>query len=192
MFVLVNPLINGSQTMKIRRVVTGHTSEGKAIVASDEMVDGVETELVPGMELHRLWGSDGTLTFPDSGSKPAFQDYFPPVGGFRFGLFTVPPMSAVQAEDSSPAKNLAEFEEKLPGMITHMEPDNPGMHTSNTVDFEYIISGEVWLELDDGKEVHLKAGDTVIQNGTRHAWRNRSSEPCRMVVIMIGANRKET
>jgi quercetin dioxygenase-like cupin family protein len=55
--------------------------------------------------------------------------------------------------------------------------------------FEYVLSGEIWLELDDGVEVYLRAGDTVVQNGTRHAWRNKSSEPCQMVVVLIGANR---
>ena len=71
-----------------------------------------------------------------------------------------------------------------------MEPGNPGMHTTNTVDFEFVISGEIWLELDDGREVHLKAGDTVVQNGTRHAWRNKLDEPCRLVVCLIGAHRR--
>jgi hypothetical protein len=27
----------------------------------------------------------------------------------------------------------------------------------------------------------------VIQNGTRHAWHNRSSTPCRMLSILVGA-----
>ena len=53
-----------------------------------------------------------------------------------------------------------------------------------------VISGEVWLELDDGVEVHLRQGDTIVQNGTRHAWRNKSSEPCRLVTILVGAHRK--
>jgi quercetin dioxygenase-like cupin family protein len=64
------------------------------------------------------------------------------------------------------------------------------MHTTDTIDFELVVSGEVWLELDDGKEVHLRAGDTVVQNGTRHAWRNKSTEPCRLVVFLAGANRR--
>jgi quercetin dioxygenase-like cupin family protein len=83
-----------------------------------------------------------------------------------------------------------EFEEKLPGLVNHMERDHRGMHTTDTVDFEYVISGEVWLELDNGVEVHLRAGDTVVQNGTRHAWRNRGSQPCRMVTILVGAHRR--
>ena len=51
------------------------------------------------------------------------------------------------------------------------------------------VSGEVYLELDDGSEVLLKAGDCVVQNGTRHAWRNRSSANCVTAVTLVGAER---
>jgi quercetin dioxygenase-like cupin family protein len=72
-----------------------------------------------------------------------------------------------------------------------MEADHPGMHTTDTIDFIYVVSGEVWLELDDGQEVHLRPGDTVVQNGTRHAWHNRGSDPCQMVGVLVGAHRKK-
>ena len=175
--------------MQIRRVVTGHTTEGKATIASDTKVEGITVDIIPGWEFHTLWGADEPVKFPDDGSPRPYSTYFPPVGGFRFGLFTVPPESETIPDDFDFEKALVEMEEKLPGMAAHMEPDAPGMHTTNTIDFEYVISGEVWLELDDGKEVHLKAGDTVVQNGTRHAWRNKSSEPCQMAVCIIGARR---
>ena len=51
-----------------------------------------------------------------------------------------------------------------------------------------MISGRCVLELDDGATCELSAGDTVIQNGTRHAWRNPYDEPCLMVVAIIGAH----
>ena len=70
-----------------------------------------------------------------------------------------------------------------------MEPDSPGMHTTDTVDFEYVVSGRIVLELDDGETVELGPGDTVVQNGTRHAWRNPFAEPCQMVVVLVGATR---
>lgn len=174
--------------MQVRRVVTGHTSDGKATLASDTKVEAITGE--PGWEHHRLWGADETVTFPDDGSPRSFPSYFPPVGGFRFGMFTVPPMSETTSEDIDLQVALKEMEEKLPGMAAHMEPDNPGMHTTDTIDFEYVVSGEVWLELDNDEEVQLKAGDTVVQNGTRHAWRNKGTEPCRMVVCLIGAHRR--
>ena len=175
--------------MQVRRVVTGHTPNGKATVASDTKVDAITIDIAPGSEYHRLWGADETVTFPDDGSPPSYSAYFPPVGGFRFGIFTVPPDSVTFPADFDLEKALVEMEEKLPGMAAHLEPDAPGMHTTNSIDYEYIISGEVWLELDDGKEVHLKAGDTVVQNGTRHAWRNKSAETCRIAVCLIGAQR---
>ena len=174
--------------MKIRRVVTGHDPDGKAKIANDTEVDGSSVALLPGMEFHRLWGADTAPTFPDDGS-PSSVAYFPPVGGFRFGLFTLPPDgAAVGVVDMKVAQE--EAEEKLPGVIAHLEPDHPGMHTTDTIDFEYVVSGEVWLVLDSGIEVHLRAGDTVVQNGTRHAWRNKSSEPCQMVVCLIGVRRE--
>lgn len=174
--------------MKVRRVVTGHSVAGKAIFASDSQVDPIEIEALPGMLFHRLWGSDSTARFPDDGAPPAMPKYFPPVGGYRVGMFTVPPQSSQPAQIDMAAVG-AEFERKLPGLIEYMEPDAPGMHTTNTVDFEYVVSGRVILELDDGATVELGPGDTVVQNGTRHAWRNPFSEPCRMIVFTVGAER---
>ena len=83
---------------------------------------------------------------------------------------------------------LAEMEALLPGLAGHMERDSPGMHTTATIDFEVVLEGEIWLELDDGAEVHLRVGDTVVQNGTRPAWRNRGSTTARMAVFLIGAH----
>lgn len=174
--------------MDIRRVVTGHDDQGKAVFASDEIVEPITLDLLPGAEFHRLWGSDEPCHFPDDGAPPSPAQYFPGVGGFRFGFFTVPPVSVLTPEDIDIVAALAEMEEKLPGMASHMEPDNPGMHTTATVDYEFIVSGRVVLELDDGLTRELSAGDTVIQNGTRHVWRNPYDEPCVMVVVLIGAH----
>jgi mannose-6-phosphate isomerase-like protein (cupin superfamily) len=176
--------------MQVRRVVTGHTPAGKAQVASDSEVAAITLSQLPGTEFHQLWGGDESPTFPDDGSPRPAPAYYPPVGGFRFGLFTVAPLSVALPKDFNLQSALAEMEEKLPGLAVHLEVDNPGMHTTNTIDFEYVISGEVWLELDDGKEVHLRPGDTVVQNGTRHAWRNKSTEPCRLLLCSIGAHRQ--
>jgi quercetin dioxygenase-like cupin family protein len=52
-----------------------------------------------------------------------------------------------------------------------------------------VLSGELWLELDDGQEVHLQPGDTVIQNGTRHAWHNRSDQTTTILTAIVGARR---
>lgn len=176
--------------MKVRRVVTGQLDGGKSVFFSDEMVEPVTLALIPGAEFHRLWGNDETPKLPTDGSPTPQHAYFPPAGGFRWGFFTLPPESAGAApENIDIAAALQELEEKLPGMAQHMEPDHPGMHTTDTVDFEVVLSGEVTLELDDGAEVTLKPGDTVVQNGTRHAWHNRGDVPAVIAVGIIGANR---
>ena len=172
----------------MRRVVTGHNPDGKSVFASDTEVEAITT--LTGRKFFRLWGADKTSIFPDDGSPPPSQTYFPPVGGFRFGAFTIPPYSMKPPENLDMQAYIKDSEERLPGLLAHMEKDHPGFHTTDTIDFEYVMSGEVWLELDDGKEVHLRPGDTVVQNGTRHAWRNKGPEPCCMVVCMIGAHRK--
>jgi len=175
--------------VQIRRVVTGITPDGKSVFASDTEVEGIAPQLVPGYEFHRFWGGDRPPELPDREPQWASLPYFPVPGGFRFGIFTVPPDAAIGLDDIDVSAALAEFEEALPGMAAHMELDNPGMHTTDTVDFEYVISGRVVLELDDGAMVELGPGDTVVQNGTRPAWRNPFDEPCQMVVVLVGASR---
>jgi mannose-6-phosphate isomerase-like protein (cupin superfamily) len=172
----------------VRRVVTGHAADGKAVFVSDERVAPIELELLPGMEFHRLWGADETVHFPDDGSLPPMPTYFPPVGGFRVGLFTVPP-STTRADLSNidVGAALEEMERALPGMAGHMEPDDPGMHTTATVDFEFVVSGRCLLELDDGETREIGPGDTVVQNGTRHRWINPYDETCRLIVVLVGA-----
>ena len=172
----------------VRRVVTGHDSSGKAVFASDELVEPVVPTLVPGSEYHRLWGADQAPSFPDDGAPPAQPTYFPPVGGFRFGMFTIPPAGGPPPNLDDVASHMADFEAKLPGLLAYMEPDDPGMHTTDTIDFEVILSGSCVLELDDGAEVTLEVGDTVVQNGTRHRWRNPGTEPCHLAVFICGAH----
>ena len=175
--------------MKVRRVVTGHDADGKAVFVSDEEVEPVTVTLRPDREYHRLWGADQLPTFPDDGSPPAQHNYFPPLGGFRFGLFTVLPGTVPAPSGFDREAALAEMDQKLPGFLPHLEADNPGMHTTDTVDFEVVLSGEVILELDDGAEKVLRPGDAVIQNGTRHRWGNRGTEPAVLALVLIGAHR---
>jgi mannose-6-phosphate isomerase-like protein (cupin superfamily) len=175
--------------MDIRRVVTGHDADGKAIVADDQVVPPATLDMLPGSEFHQLWGSDVPMTFPDDGSRPETRSYFPPVGGFRFGFFNVPPAGDAGApEDLNVMAGLREFEKKLPGMTKYLEPDAPGMHTTATVDYGVILSGQAIMELDDGVQVTLNAGDTFIQNGTRHRWSNTGDVPAVIAITLIGAH----
>ena len=73
-------------------------------------------------------------------------------------------------------------------MAEHLERDDPGMHTTASVDTGVVISGSVTLELDDGATVVLHPGDTYVQNGTRHRWSNPGDEPAVIAVALVGAH----
>lgn len=145
--------------------------------------------MLPGAEFFRLWGGDVAPTFPDDGSPPAQPMYFPPVGGYRFGIFTMPPGGDEPPIDLNPDAGMAEVESKLPGLLAHMESSEPGMHRTDTIDFGIVLSGEVTLELDDGAQTTLHAGDTIVQNGTRHRWTNPGASSAVIAVFTVGAHR---
>jgi hypothetical protein len=65
------------------------------------------------------------------------------------------------------------------------------VHATDTVDYCTVIAGEIWLVLVDGSEVRVGPGECVVQNGTLHAWHNRTEEPCTMSVTMIGTARRK-
>lgn len=181
--------MKGDSVLKIRRVVTGHSKDNKSIVSTDTEVPGFRVELFPGFEFHQLWGGDAPPTYPDDGSPMKSPTWFPPVGGFRFIHFILPTNTDQLPEVDDEEAAVTEMEAKLPGLIDIMERDNPGMHASDTIDFLYVVSGRAILELDNGIEVELRAGDTAVQSGTRHRWHNRSSEPAHIIGVLIGAHR---
>ena len=176
--------------MDIKCIVTGQDEVGKSVIVHHTPIQPVSLALLPGYEFHRIWGSDSIPELPSDGTPPQQPRYFPGKGGFRFAFFTIPPDTMTSVDQIGIESALEEIQQKLPGMIDVLERDHPGMHTPDTVDFDVIVCGEVYLELDDGVEVLLKAGDCVIQNGTRHAWHNRSSEKCVISVAIVGAVRK--
>jgi hypothetical protein len=175
----------------IRRVVTGHDSQGKSRVVDDRDVEPITSELMPGCAAYGLWGRDERPTFPDDGSPGRAEAWFPPRDGSRFMINMIPPGDLVPPSDLDMAAAVDELERQMPGATAVMEPDAPGMHTTDSLDYVLVVSGEVTLELDDGEQTVLRAGDVVIQNGTRHAWRNHGTEPCTIVGVAIGADRTQ-
>lgn len=171
-------------------VVTGQNKSGKSIIVSHAPVKAIKVAMMPGYEFFRIWGSDSMVALPSDGTPPPQPHFFPPKNGFRFGMFTLPPATTSSAQPSPTPAELEEMERRLPGALAYLEADHPGMHTTDTVDFDIVIFGEVVLELDDGAEVVRKAGDCVIQNGTRHAWHNRSREKCVIAFSLVGADRQ--
>jgi len=176
---------------KIRRVVTGHDRAGQSVIVADGSAPRVVTlKHLNGASLTAVWATDNGMTGLPGSDDPtsAMTSFVPGHGGTRFHITVFPPEKA-RARRTDRRVVAAELRAKLPGLGDSMEPDHPGMHTTDTVDYDIIMSGELWLELDKGQEVHLKPGDIVIQNGTRHAWRNKGKTTCVMYSVLVGAPR---
>jgi quercetin dioxygenase-like cupin family protein len=62
----------------------------------------------------------------------------------------------------------------------------PRNHRTDSIDYAVVVSGEIDMLLDD-TEVHLKAGDVLVQRGTIHNWVNRGTAPCVIAFVLIGA-----
>ncbi len=174
----------------IRRIVTGISPEGKSVIVSDGSPPrSVTLELTGGTKLTDVWHLGASPKSPaDGGDLDRNADLVPPPGGTHWRVVEYPPDSAAPAGVAL-GDLIAEVNEKLPGFVDRGDLSRPGMHKTETIDFGVVISGEIWLELDEG-EVHLKPGDCVVQRGTMHAWRNRSDRPCVMSFVLIHAGPK--
>ena len=145
--------------MTTRRVVTANDSDGKSYFLHDGPTPG-RLDLVLAMIIVATIGEGGSVvrvfTFMPSGQR-------------------------VELSPEELATAAARFDTG-----DTMEPENPGMHTTRTIDYGIVLSGEIDLELDSG-EVHLTSGDIAVQRGTRHAWRNRSQSPCSIAFVLISS-----
>ena len=63
--------------------------------------------------------------------------------------------------------------------------DEPLSHRTQSLDFGIVVDGSVIMDLDDGSSTSLKRGDIVVQRGTMHGWRNPNpTEWARMVFVL--------
>jgi hypothetical protein len=177
----------GSTPSTYRRLVT-ENANGKSVVQSDVHLQAYEFETVPGYEHTLIWLNSAT---PDLSKQQRFERYpdsvVPGPGGTSLHFVTFPPDSVFADPyfDGAAARDEALI--RLRGLADHFEKEDPGMHKTNTVDYAVVYDGEIWLELDDSETLHLTRGDVVVQNGTRHAWRNRGMKPVTMLFFLNGA-----
>lgn len=137
-----------------------------------------------GIEVTEIWVSRSLP--PDLSASGDVVSYTrePPAGGAAFRLVSIPP----DAEGLERLHTLASE-----GGPPHpwLERDQYGMHRTESIDYATVVSGEVWLRLDGGEEVLLRPGDCVVQRGTMHAWRNKSSERCLIAFVLVSARPSE-
>ncbi|RUI15284.1 cupin domain-containing protein [Pseudomonas aeruginosa] len=172
------------------RVVTGHDALGRALLVSEGALPGTEPfEHSPGFSAALVWrthagasvGVDGRIGDCAPGSV------LPEPGGSCALLVTFPAQSSTLAAEFDGAAAARELVERLPGLGERFEAD--GFHRTDSIDYGVVLDGEIWLELDHGRQVQLRQGDIVVQGGTRHAWRNRGEQPARLLFVLTGAVR---
>jgi len=170
-----------------RRVVTGHDDNGKAIIESDGPAPNVRVREGAGFVSTLLWVTDETPV--NAGLRIDRADrtiaVAPPANGSILRIVDFPPVTPeVDAMDGTALR-------RAMGVDHAGSAGAPGrhayMHRTKSVDYGIVLSGEIDMLLDDS-EVHLKAGDIVIQQATNHAWVNRSSDFCRIAFILIDAH----
>ena len=141
----------------IQRVVTGHDGDGRAIFKSEDVKP---TRMIPSGDASflLLWTTD---TVPADNNDETD-------GRLREAGLTLNQGSVIRIVDMLPGKQ------------------SP-MHRTNSIDYGIIMSGEIELELDDGRKTTVREGGVIVQRGTNHLWRNVTDRPCRIAFILIQA-----
>ncbi|MBM3485598.1 MAG: cupin domain-containing protein [Alphaproteobacteria bacterium] len=168
----------------IRRVVTGHDKSGKAIVVIDGPAGNVRVRESTGTASTLLWVADKTPTSYAGNEDTANQQVpiAPPLAGSIFRTVEFPPEKDAKFDTETVLKEMGVRPKAFGGQPAR----HHGMHRTESVDYAIVMSGEIDMWLDDS-EVHLKAGDVVIQRGTNHAWVNKYAKPCVIAFILVGA-----
>lgn len=175
--------------LAIRRVVTGRDENGASRVALDGVAPRSDAFVhIPGMMSRLIWATEPapTLSSDAADPTPSVASLVPPRSGTRFLVVTFPPDSVFFAPGFDPAAAVAENLAISPGLAELFEAD--GMHATPTIDYGIVLDGEIWLELDDGRAELLHRHDVIVQNGTRHAWRNKSDRSATLAFVLIGAD----
>ena len=178
--------------MKIRRVVAGTGADGKAREHSDGVAPrSVEITTMTGHAAAQLWATEaadtvGAGTAIDRTGEAGFA---PAAGGTRVMMVRFPPDAVMMRADFDAAAFGAEAGRLVPGLAETFEPDHPGMHTTDSIDYDIVLEGEITLELDDGAQVLLRRHDVAVQHGNRHAWRNLGDQPATLLFVLVGARR---
>ena len=165
----------------VRRIVCIDKEDGTSAAIADGPSPDVRTDPArPGFSSTRIWVTDSTPArikgVRETLDRPHTLE--PPPGGSVCRVVTFPPDEGFMRKVG--ARDVQQFFESIgsPGASTyHAGAPHPYMQRTRTLDFCLILEGEITLVLDT-QEVELKAGDTVVQRGTHHAWSNRSNRPC--------------
>jgi mannose-6-phosphate isomerase-like protein (cupin superfamily) len=171
---------------KIKRYVTGHDKDGTAIVAIDDHApNAVPLKGWPGAGVTEIWVTSempvDNMGRGDQSLRPLQHD--PTPSGTIFRVVEIPPESGSAIDTEETFRQLGSGNKPT----KDDQAKHPTMHKTNSIDYLVVISGEMWMVMEQG-EVLLKAGDCIVQRGTNHAWKNKGDKPCLLAAVLIDAH----
>jgi len=170
----------------VRRLVTGHDTQGKSCFLLDEAATSVlAVDSMGGLGITDLWETfdapaDNTGT-ADSADRAVHLE--PGARGTIFRIVDFPPDAAWKDQ----ADVEAAFDAIGAAHAADHASTEPGMHKTATVDYAFVIEGEIWAVMDTDERL-MQAGDALVQRGTNHAWANRTDQVCRVLFVLAGAH----
>ena len=155
-----------------RRVVIGNSAAGEAVVLTDEPIEAVSRGLGHGIVGSEMWSTEATpVDASEAGEAAQRQGFVKHYNNYNY----------VGSGQGTTFR------------ITRWEPGHARFtHRTQTVDYDVVLEGEIDLELDDSRTVHLRAGDVVILRGCRHTWMNRSDRPAVTAFVLIDAEQVQS
>jgi len=175
-------LCSAAAASDIRRVVTGLDASNKAVVMFDSRMPLQSGPY--GLQSTNLWVTNSyPLGFSFKDDTSAIPVGISPLdSGTKFRVVEFPPLDAATEAKMEPGFLMKAVGPVAPARglpVTH-----PLMHRTRSVDYAVVLSGEIDMMLDD-TVVHLKPGDTIVQQATNHAWVNRGKETCRILFVLM-------
>lgn len=159
-----------------KRVVTGLNTKGKSTILIQGNISE-QIDLGPAY-LDEIWmdeptesNSNAPFEYSASGHKTLF-----PIAGnggsaVRFATF--------RANDNR-LLNASGFD------LESLLVNESNFHTSNSIDYVFILSGELELILES-ESVLLKPGDVVVQRGTAHEWKVRGNTNVKIACVIVAS-----
>ena len=157
------------ERLRVRRIVTGHDGDGKAVIVADELMPGrglAEDADRTDATFFQLWAThEMPVDVSDAAARRQREGSAETIIGSGCG--TVLRIGVLAPGARSP------------------------MHRTESLDYGICLEGECVMETDGGDSVTIRAGDVVIQRGTNHVWHNLSDAPCRFAWILLDAEPAE-
>lgn len=173
----------------VRRVVTGHDRDGKAVILFDEAAPNTfASDSIPGFGATVVWFTPaGDVDYAcDADSAPTGHEFsFPRPGETMVRIADFPPDAVYPANAADVVFDEIDGHEERDAGSEVSADTHFWFHRTESIDYAVVLEGEITLIVDDG-ETTLRAGDVVVQRATAHAWSNRTNSIARLLFVLVG------